>query len=494
MRHPFWAAGTLRHAAWLLTAFLAWGTSLQAQSAPEPTPDAVPSPVVPSVPGPTPAPGPAPSPTPSPTTTGPRGPADPSGLTTLGLLGDTGQVSSGSAYNPAISVILDGVYYGDDRSGGVGAIHEEANGFGAGHSHDSEDEHSHGGTPDRGFSLREAEVAFSGAVDPYFDLWAIVAVADGEIEIEEGYLQTRKLLPGLQLRAGRFLSGFGYVNKQHPHQWDFLDAALPYEMLLGGSLRDTGIQLTWLPSLPLYTQLGIEALQGQNERFSSLLGEEASPFFDEKPGPRLFVGWLKLSPDLGYNHAVQVGSSYSYSRRHQELLAHEHPDDDGEDEAEHLHEAFQGITHVLGFDFVWRYDSPRPYGAGDITVQAEYLRRVKSLDLVGVGSEPAGGETRESVQDGFYAQAGYGLAPRFSLGLRYDAVGLTNRNEQEGERESLGSSWRASASLTLNPTEFSRLRLQYAHGDFSVAGAREKYQQLSVQFQMSLGVHGAHRF
>jgi hypothetical protein len=454
----------------------------------------------PAAPGsPTPAAEPAPAPTPSPTPapqtpglTGPRGPADPQGLTQLTLWGDTGQVTSGSAYNPAISVIPDGVYYNDSADGGVGEILEGADGFGAGHSHAEEGGHAHvhGGVPERGFSLREAEIAFSGAVDPYFDVWAIFAVGDGGIEIEEGYFQTRKLLPGLQLRAGKFYSGFGYVNKQHPHQWDFVDQALPYDMLLGGSINDTGIQLTWLPSLPFYTQLGVEALQGENERFAAQLGGEESPFFDEKAGPRLFTGWLKVSPNLGYSHAVQVGASYAFSRRHQELVAHEHAHE-GE---RHVDEAFQGDARVLGFDVVWRYDSPRQYGHRDFSVQAEYLRRVKDLSLVGVGEEPAEGETRKATQDGFYAQAVYGFAPRFTLGLRYDLAGLANRIEGGEENESFDDSRRFSASLTLNPTEFSRLRVQYTRGDLAAGGARETYDQVYVQFQMSLGVHGAHRF
>jgi hypothetical protein len=452
---------------------------------------------------PTPAPSPTPTPqAPPPTPTGPRGPADPQGLTQLTLWGDTGQVTSGSAYNPAISVIPDGVYYNDDRDGGVGEIMEGADGFSAGHAHGEESghAHAHGGTPERGFSLREAEVAFSGAVDPYFDVWAIFAVGDGEVEVEEAYFQTRKLLPGLQLRAGKFLSGFGYINKQHPHQWDFVDQALPYGMLLGSSISDAGAQLTWLPNLPFYTQLGFEALQGENERFSAQLGADGSPFFDKKAGPRLFTGWLKVSPNLGYSHAVQIGVSYAYSRRHQELVAHEHSveaDHEGEEsegEEGHVDEAFQGDARVLGFDFVWRYDSPRQYGARDFSLQAEYLRRVKDLSLVGSGEEPAGGETRVATQDGFYAQAVYGIAPRFTVGLRYDVAGLTNRIETGGEGEELDSSRRFSADLTFNPTEFSRVRVQYSHGDFAVGGAREKFNQLYVQFQMSLGVHGAHKF
>ncbi len=228
-------------------------------------------------PAPVAAPAPSPSPTPQappPTATGPRGPADPAGprhlrrprrqrpgLVGLGLqpvgLGDPGR---------RLLQRQPRRRRGRDPGGGRRASAPAT-------PSGEEAATRTAATAERGFSLREAEITFSGAVDPYFDVWAIFAVGGGEIEVEEGYFQTRKFLPGLQLRAGKFYSGFGYVNKQHPHQWDFVDQNLPYDLLLGGSLNDTGVQLTWLPSLPFYTQLGVEALQGENERFSAQLGD-----------------------------------------------------------------------------------------------------------------------------------------------------------------------------------------------------------------------------
>jgi hypothetical protein len=48
--------------------------------------------------------------------------------------------------------------------------------------------------------------------------------------------------------------------------------------------------------------------------------------------------------------------------------------------------------------------------------------------------------------------------------------------------------------LSFMPTEFSRLRLQYTRGDIAVDGERETFNQVFLQFQVSLGVHGAHTF
>ncbi len=393
--------------------------------------------------------------------TGPLQPADPQGVTPLDLTGQSGQVTSGQSFNPAMSVIPDIAYYNDNRQG------QAVEGL------------------ERGFNLREVELAFSGSVDPYFDVWATFAVDADGIDSEEVYVQTRKFLPGVQLRVGKFFSGIGYINKQHPHQWDFVDQALPYDALLGGNLGEVGLQATWLPDLPVYMLLGFEALQGDNTRVSQQLSDAYPDTFRETPGPRLFTGFMKIAPDAGYSNAVQGGVSFGRSRSHQEAFT------TGEGL---LDEALDGTAWFAGTDWVWRHDSPRPFGRGDLAVQGEYLYRRRDLATVPLG-EPtiAGGVPFTATQDGLYAQATYGVAPRWTVGGRVDVVGLTDRIETVSGSTSDGRSRRYSAALTFNPTEFSRLRAQYNAGEVR-KGDRHTFQQVYVQFQMSLGAHGAHRF
>jgi len=417
--------------------------------------------------------------------TGPLQPGDPQGLPPLDLGGQTGQVSSGQAFNPAISVIPDIAYYGDDQRGQGLDIVAGADGFA--HQGDPEaTSHGHGhGALDRGFNLREMELALSGSADPYFDVWATVAVGEDTIEAEEIYVQTRSLLPGLQLRVGRFFSGVGHVNRQHPHQWDFVDQALPYRAIFGGNLGDVGLQVTWLPSLPFYTLLGVEALQGDNELFANQEHEHHPELFDDTPGPRLFTGFLKVAPEVGYSHTLQGGVSFGRSRSHQEAV---------EGAGAVVAEGLAGTAWFAGTDWVWRYDSPRPFGQRDLTVQVEYLYRRKTLALVASeGAAVAAGAPQVSSQDGLYAQGVYGIGPRWTVAGRVDVIGLTNRFEGPGAVLDFGASTRYSAAVTLNPTEFSRLRLQYTAARVW-RGERVGVNQLHIQFQMSLGAHGAHRF
>lgn len=411
---------------------------------------------------------------------------------------ETGSESR-TGFNPQMSVILDGVYYRDGADGGGESLLNRT-AVGGAHGHD--DAHGHGGTGlEEGFNLRETEIALSAAVDYYFDALAYITVAeDGGVELEEAYFQTRNLPAGLKLKGGKFLSDFGYLNRQHPHQWDFVDQNLAYRSMLGEhGLVDTGLQFTWLPEWPVYTQFGLELLQGDQERFGATLDAhaQAEAFDDEigdpeafeaavgepDAGPRLFTGFVKISPDLGYDHALQLGLSAAYASQQQEAFEHERP------------QAWDGDAWLLGTDWVYKYDAGRAYGEGSWTVQAEYLYARRDMRVVYDDDPTEIGARRKVRNDGFYAQTSYGFAPRWSAGLRYDAAGWTNELEgQGGATERWDSSDRWTAALTFKPTEFSRLRLQASRADLALEEGREAFSQVYLQYQHSLGAHGAHSF
>jgi outer membrane receptor protein involved in Fe transport len=105
-----------------------------------------------------------------------------------------------------------------------------------------------------------------------------------------------------------------------------------------------------------------------------------------------------------------------------------------------------------------------------------------------------------SKPQGWYAQGVYQFMPSWRLGLRYDRldsgdprlrsidgvlrpVDFPTLAAAEPERSSLMLDW--------SPTEFSRLRLQYARDQ-----SRESVDddQIYLQYLMGLGAHGAHAF
>ena len=415
----------------------------------------------------------------------------------------SGQVGAGSAFNPQMSLILDGVYFRDNKKDGSGELYEHVDGIN--HSHDHEG-HSHGAL-ERGFNLRETELAFSATVSPHFDATAMMTVSEhGDVELEEAYFDTRSLPYGLKIRGGKFLSGIGYLNAQHPHQWDFVDQNLAYRTLLGDhGLADTGLRLTWLPKTgSWYTQLGVEFLQGKEQTFATSGEETPTERADgaplaatadgqlsaKKAGPRLTTLFAKFGPDLGNNHALQFGGWFARSSQHQEV--HDHT---AEDPTTSVH-ALEGKGKAWGLDAVYKYDAGRYGGQGNFKLVGEYLRLNKDLKIAFHENGALVGQKRDFTQDGVVVQGTYGFLPHWQAGVRYDATGLT-KNEVEGPTGTL-EEWKKSDrwtfALTRQIDHFSLLRLQASRAKLWVEGAKEDVNQIFVQYQHSLGAHGAHSF
>jgi len=116
----------------------------------------------------------------------------------------------------------------------------------------------------KGFNLRAVELSIFSPVDPYSNLYVNLPVTESGMELEEAYIVTTGLPAGWQVKLGKFKSNFSRLDGQHPHAWDFWDIALPYRAFLGGEGLggEKGVQLTWLPALPVYTLIGAEVMQG----------------------------------------------------------------------------------------------------------------------------------------------------------------------------------------------------------------------------------------
>jgi len=415
----------------------------------------------------------------------------------------SGQVGAGSAFNPQISLTLDGVYFRDNKKGSSGELYEHVDGIN--HSYDHEG-HSHGAL-ERGFNLRKTELTFSATVSPHFDATAMLTVSEhGDVELEEAYFDTRSLPYGLKIRGGKFLSGIGYLNAQHPHQWDFVDQNLAYRTLLGEhGLADTGLRFSWLPKTgSWYTQLGLELLQGNEQTFATsgeatptgradgapLATTSAGQLSAKKAGPRLTTLFAKFAPDLGNNHALQFGGWFARSSQHQEV--HDHT---AEDPTTFVH-GLEGKGKAWGLDAVYKYDAGRYGGQGNFKLVGEYLHLNKDLKIAFHERGALVGQKRDFTQDGLVVQGTYGFLPHWQVGVRYDATGLT-KNEVEGPTGTLRK-WKKSDrwtfALTRQFDHFSLLRLQASRAKLWVEGEKEEVNQIFVQYQHSLGAHGAHSF
>ncbi|MBA4373598.1 MAG: hypothetical protein C0402_12160 [Thermodesulfovibrio sp.] len=318
----------------------------------------------------------------------------------------------------------------------------------------------------KGINLDSAELFFFAPVDPYFNLYATIPITEDGVELEEAYFVTTSLPYGLQLKGGKFKSGFGRINSQHPHAWDFADAPLSYRALMGGEgITDKGVQLTYLPTLPFYTLFGVELLQGDN---LILFGPDA------RSGPHAFTAFAKASFDVSDNATILFGPSVISGSTKTDTIA------DNTD--------FRGRSTLYGFEATYKW---KPSKAQSVTLQSEYLYRSQTGTLEDSASSSVDGLKRK--QDGLYIQGVYQWE-RYRAGLRYDVLDLFKKDYMlSGNQSDFGSRpWRVSGMLEFKPTEFSRIRLQYNH-DKSARNSRAN-NEVILQLTFGIGAHGAHPF
>lgn len=337
----------------------------------------------------------------------------------------------------------------------------------------------------RGFSLGESELVIGANVDPYFRGQLIAALTpENEVEVEEAFFQTLGLGRGLTLKGGRFLSAIGYQNEIHQHFWDFQDAPLAYKAFLGGRLNDDGAQLRWVAPTELFVELGTEL--GRGRSFPAADGS--------RNGAGAWTLFGHLGDDIGASIAWRAG--LSYLRASPRERAFEDVDSLGEAVAQ----SFSGRSKLWIADFVLKW---APGGNASITnfkLQGEYFRRRESGALTFDDSFTGDYASRQS---GWYLQSVYQFMPQWRVGYRYDRLShgsVANDIVARGLGPTAADfallmadhhPTRNTLMLDYSPTDFSRLRLQFA-SDKSRFGVTD--HQLLLQYILSLGVHGAHRF
>ncbi len=357
--------------------------------------------------------------------------------------------TANNAFNPALSLILSGQasYFSKNPSS------YSIPGFVLG------DEAELG---DEGLALSESEITLSSNVDDQFYGQFTVSIApNNETSVEEAYLQTLDLPSGLTVRFGRLKSGIGYLNSQHAHTWDFTDAPLAYRALLNNQFADDGVRFTWLAPTDIFLELGSELFRG-----------DAFPAANaDHHGAGAYTVYGHMGGDVGVSHAWQAGLSH--------LEAHAQ-----DREASEL--IFSGDNQINVADFVWKWSSNGNPKDRYFKFQAEYLWGSERGHYTDLGNI-------DVSHSGWYAQIVYQFIPRWRLGVRYDVVhsDLPSASFYGSVLDPAGvNSHRLSAMLDFSNSEFSRLRLQLNRDESS----SEASNQVFLQYQMSLGAHGAHSF
>jgi hypothetical protein len=374
-----------------------------------------------------------------------------------------------SAFNPAISAVLQGTYanFSQDPS------HYAISGF----------------APNgdiipakRGLSIAESELNLSASVDDKFYGNLIFSLTpDNQVSVEEAYGLYTAAPYGIAPKFGRFLSSIGYLNDQHQHAWDFYDAPLVYQAFLGGQYQNNGLQVKWVAPTDVFLELGAEIGSGE-----SFPGNSRN-----KNGTGNGIVYAHAGDDVDASNSWRAGLSYLQTAAKDRTYSQF--DLAGND----AQLAFTGKSKVAIADFVWKWAPNGNAQERNFKLQGEYFWRRENGDLT-YDADSRLGLTRtgsySSDQSGFYAQGIWQFIPAWRVGVRYDWLnpgsvdygtngayfGATSFNPQ-----------RTAVMLDWTPSEFSRFRVQ-----FQQAKLRPDFtdNEIFVQYILTLGAHGAHKF
>jgi hypothetical protein len=276
------------------------------------------------------------------------------------------------------------------------------------------------------FNLREVEVDFRAAIDPWAD-GVLIAVYEAEApnefeaEVEEGYAVLKKLplvdaAPwGLRLKVGRFRPEFGRFNYIHLH-----DLPQPsYPRALGTFLGEEG-----------FIQNGVSGqfyLPFSSERQSleatvQVLDGGNLPLAEENEGNEIAtLGHVKLFRELGETTNVELGAS-----------------------------AYEGDSdhQLYGLDATYKW---KPLAGGEwrsFLFGGEAF--VSRLDDPALGDDPLG----------YYAFSQYQLNRNSYVGVRYDHA--ESLEDEDDVTDTVG------LYVTYYTTEFLRFRIGVEHTESDI--------------------------
>jgi hypothetical protein len=303
-------------------------------------------------------------------------------------------------------------------------------------------------------SLREAEVSFQAAVDPYARADFFFAAGPEGVEIEEGFITFNSLPGSLLLKVGKMRASFGKVNATHAHLMPTADRPLVTENLVGGEegISDSGVSLSKLIVNPLvFLEATGEVFTGRSEVFQTNQRSRLN-----------YVGRLRAYRDLTEGTNLDVGASVAFGPTNlTEILG-----------PTFAPEELDLSKRLIGVDATFRYRPLR---------RAIYRRFLARTELVWSRQDMPLSLHQSAF--GLYAFGEYQFARRWYLGARYDQ---SQRVLDASLRDRGGSFF-----LTFWPSEFSQVRTQYRRTNYAEGVVAN---ELLFQFRFGIGAHAAHVF
>ncbi len=371
-----------------------------------------------------------------------------------------------TSFNPALSVVLEGGFV-DTKSDP-----EEYSipGFDVGAPE--------GRIEGEGFYTGHNEITASANVDDLFYGQATVVVAEhdgeAEVELEEAFIQTLGLGHGLSVRAGRMLPVFGYLNEKHLHQDYFVERPLIYQGMLGGHMIDDGIEASIVLPTDLYAEIG-----------AGLFAGNSYPSTKDK-GIGTYTGFARVGGDFNESISWRAGLHYLFA------------DPNGREAGSHDHGGtvadleFTGDTSLYGLEFKLEWAPEGNSVDQKVEFRTEYF--IKKDD--GFYDDGTDTPLHDGTAEGFYTQLSYKFSKEWSAGVRYEQLMPEDNIDADLIGTALDSEGHNPESFSLQlqyaPSEFSRVRVGYTNAELHEEDPVD--HRFMVNFQVSLGAHGAHKY
>ena len=304
--------------------------------------------------------------------------------------------------------------------------------------------------PEPALTMHESEAAFQAIVDPYARADFFFSFGEQGVTLEEGYLTFPAVPGGLLVRAGKMRAAFGKVNTLHNHVLPWTDRPLVTRNLVGGEdgIDDAGFSVARLIPNPW---IFLEAT-GQVFR-----GDSSDVFRSTKRGDLSYVGHLRGYQDITESTNIDLGISYARGHNASGIV------DD--------RDLGQFRTTLYGTDATVRWRPLRRSIYQSFVGRSEFIWSRRG--------QPNGIQSAL----GYYFSGDYQFARRWFAGIRYD--------RSKRADDALLTDKGQSAVLTYWPSEFSQLRGQYRRTQYANGSTANEFL---MQFQFSIGAHGAHPF
>lgn len=296
-----------------------------------------------------------------------------------------------------------------------------------------------------GFTVQALALAVHAELDHNLDATASLVShiePDGEniVELEQAFIQTKNIPPGLSAKIGQYFLNFGEENKRHPDDWDFVDTPFLITRLFGGDkLRSQGIQLDWPTPVPWHSTLSLGINNPGGETAASFLYEKGEEVGGHVLKNRDVEGVGDLLYLVKWSHRFPIDSLNRIDFGASGLFG---PNATGE----------STDTKIYGLDFKWtRYDNV-------LSQQPQFNWRTELMFRhyeAGDNNDP----THEILRDyGIFSQAAWRLNSDWALGLRAEYADGNKDIVNDPLRDSRK---RLSMNVTHSLSKLAKLRLQY---------------------------------